>query len=73
MYRDQRIQWPTSTGKIGQRQDAFLQLADDMLTLNAVWPPTNENPAFGRLIRLARRTANGGADARPGAMRYEKA
>lgn len=51
----------------------FLQLADDMLTLNAVWPPTNENPAFGRLIRLARRTANGGADARPGAMRYEKA
>lgn len=28
----------------------FLQLADDMLTLNAVWPPTNENPAFGRLI-----------------------
>ncbi|MDH2325077.1 hypothetical protein ACQ7CP_21320 [Providencia sp. R1] len=44
-----------------------------MLTLNAVWPPTNENPAFGRLIRLARRTANGGADARPGAMRYEKA
>ncbi|KTA15801.1 hypothetical protein AOX79_25105 [Salmonella enterica subsp. enterica serovar Typhimurium] len=51
----------------------FLQLADDMLTLNAVWPPTNENPAFGRLIRLARRTANGRADARPGAMRYEKA
>lgn len=35
----------------------FLQLADDMLTLNAVWPPTNENPAFGRLIRLARRMA----------------
>src|SRR5699024_3138436 len=50
-----------------------LQRADDMLTLNAVWPPTNEKPAFGRLIRLARRTANGGADARPGAMRYEKA
>lgn len=35
----------------------FLQLADDMLTLNAVWPPTNENPAFGRLIPIG--TADG--------------